>query len=66
MKMELLALVHYTNMFWSHNGPQESFELRRHVAQKLKQLIHEFINAVKQHRREWSIADVNGASPLRI
>ncbi|KAJ5248094.1 hypothetical protein N7524_012054 [Penicillium chrysogenum] len=57
MQFEIFALVHYTNGFWIHNGPEKPRHLRSAVAAKLKILIRDFIRAVRSHRQEWEITD---------
>jgi hypothetical protein len=53
MQLEVSAIVHYTNGFWVHDGPDEPPELRSAVAAKLKVFLQDFVRAVVAHRREW-------------
>ncbi|KAJ5479231.1 hypothetical protein N7530_004740 [Penicillium desertorum] len=55
MQFEVFALVHYTNGFWIHDGPEEPRDLHSAVAAKLKVFIQDFMRAVRSHRQEWQI-----------
>jgi hypothetical protein len=68
MQFEVFALVHYTNGFWIHDGPEEPRDLHSAVAAKLKVFIQDFMRAVRSHRQEWQItaADRTRVSILYI
>ncbi|KAJ5420219.1 hypothetical protein N7465_002738 [Penicillium sp. CMV-2018d] len=48
-------VVQYTNIFWQNTGPPYEPELLRAVAQSIRSLVRDFVNAVTAHRRAWHV-----------